>query len=205
VTGATSGAVATVQGDADAFASALASDVEWLWFLADGARPRNDALDCLLAAIEPEDAAPATVIAGLLVDDRGALLDDSFQAAPRIDSGEAVRLVRQRLLPIRSAGFGNCLVARAAFIRHGLPNDRRFGPFAAEEWTARVLRDEPGYLAPASAVVMPTPREPPDRGSALSDLLATVRMLPTGTWTRGYTARVLSHALIRVLVPRKLA
>jgi hypothetical protein len=199
VTGAAPGAVATVQGDVDAFARALASDAEWLWFLADGARPRDDALECLLAAIDPEGAAPAAVLAGLLVDDRGALLDDSLQAAPRIDSAEAVRLVRQRLLPIRSAGFGNCLVARAAFIRHGLPNERKFGPFAAEEWTARVLRDEPGYLVPASAVVMPAPREAPDRSAALSDLRAMVRMLPTGTWTRGYTARALWQALIRVL------
>lgn len=198
MTGATPGAVATVQGDAAAFARALASDAEWLWFLADGAHPRDDALECLLAAVEPEDAAPATVLAGLLVDDRGALLDDSLQAAPRIDSAEAVRLVRQRLLPIRSAGFGNCLVARAAFVTHGLPNDRRFGPFAAEEWTARVLRDHPGYLVPASVVVTPAAREPAGRGSALSDLRAVLRMLPTGTWTRGYAARALSRALIRV-------
>ena len=183
----------------DEFARALASDAEWLWFLAAAARPRADALERLLAAIEPEDAAPATVLAGLLVDDRGDLLDDSLQAAPRINSGEVIRLVEQRLLPIASAGFANCLVARAAFSRHGLPDTRKFGPYAPEEWTARVLRDAAGYLVPASVVVLRAPAEPANRRAAVSHLLATIRMLPTGTWTRGYAARALWRAVSGVL------
>lgn len=192
---ATPRVVAVVHDRPDAFTRALASDAEWLWFLAEGARPRDDALERLTAAIEPEDAAPATVLAGLLVDDRGDPVDAGVQPAPGIDSAEAVRLVRQRLLPIRSAGFANCLVARAAFSRHGLPNTRKFGPHAPEEWTARVLRKEPGYLVPASVVVLPARAEPADRGAGLSNLLATMRMLPTGTWNRGDAARALWRAL----------
>jgi hypothetical protein len=141
------------------------------------------------------------VLAGLLVDEHGDMLDDSLQPAPRIDSTAAVRLVRQRLLPIRSAGFGNCLVAGAAFSRYGLPNNRKFGRFAAEEWTARVLRKEQGYLVPASVVVLPTRTAAADRSAARSDLLATIRMLRTGTWTRGDAARALRRALDALLTP----
>jgi hypothetical protein len=187
--------VVSVHDGSDALVQALASEAEWLWFLAEGARPRHDALERLVAAIEPEDAAPATVLAGLLVDEHGEALDDRIQAAPRIDSDAAVRLVGQQLLPIRSAGFAHCLVARAAFSRHGLPDVRRFGPFAAQEWTARVLRSEPGYLVPASVVVLPTLAERADRGAPLLHLLAAMRMLPTGTWSRGDAARTLWRAL----------
>jgi hypothetical protein len=189
VTGTTPRVVTTVHDDPDAFAGALASDADWLWFLAEGARPREDALERLLAAIEPEDAAPATVLAGMLVDDHGDMLDDSLQPAPRIDSAEAVRCVRQRLLPLRSAGFGHCLIARATLSRHGLPNVRRYGPFAPEEWTARVLRSEPGYLVPASIVAVP------DRGDPPANLPAAIRMLPTGAWTRGEAAQAVWRAL----------
>lgn len=183
----------------EAFARALASDAEWLWFLAEGARPRDDALERLIAATRPEDAAPATLLAGLLVDERGRPLDGDVQAAPRINSAEVVGLVRQGLLPIRSAGFANCLVPRAAFSRHGLPDTGRFGPHAPEEWTARVLRSEPGYLVPASVVVLPAAAEPAGGGAAVSNLLATVRMLPTGTWTRGDAVRALWRALTACL------
>ena len=191
--------VSVVYDRPDALARALASEAEWLWLLAEGANPRDDALERLIAAIEPEDAAPSTVLAGLVVDDRGLPLDGSIQAAPRLNSAEAVRLVRQRLLPMRSTGFANCLVAREAFSRHGLPNTRKFGPYAPEEWTARVLRNAAGYVVPGSVVVMPAPAEPADRGAALSDLLATMRMLPTGTWTRGDAARAVLRALPQVL------
>jgi hypothetical protein len=194
--------VTCVHGDADALARALASDAEWLWFLAEGARPREDALERLLAATEPVDSESATVVAGLLVDDDGDFLADSCQAAPRIDSKEAVRLVRQRLVPIRSAGFANCLVARVAFARHGLPDGSRYGRYAAEEWTARVLSEEAGYLAPESVVAVPAYAVPASR-AAFSNLVATIRMLPTGTWTHGDAARALRRALGDVLTPAR--
>lgn len=176
-----------------ALAQALESGAEWLWLLAEGARPRDDALECLTSASRPKDAAPAALLAGLLVDESGRPLEDRVQAAPSIDSAEAVRLVRQRLLPIRSAGFANCLVARALFDRHGLPDAGRFGVYAAEEWTARVLREEQGYLVPASVVVLP-PRAAP-AGGGLANLLAAARMVPTGAWTRGDAAGALGRAL----------
>jgi hypothetical protein len=191
----TSDAVVTVGAGPDALTRALATSAEWLWFLADGARPREDALTGLLEAREPQDATPATVLAGLLVDERGAPLHAGFQAAPQLDADAAVRLVGQGLLPIRSTGFAHCLVARAAFDRHGRPDDRRFGPFAAEEWTARVLRDEAGYLVGASIVQLGDDVAP--FGSA-RPLGAAVRMLSTGTWGRGEAVRALRRTIAGV-------
>jgi hypothetical protein len=178
-----------------ALARAVASDAEWLWLLAPGARPHGDALRQLLDAVEPEGAPRATVLAGVLADARGALLDDRVQPAPAIDTAAALRLVGQRLLPLRSAAFAHCLVARAAFERHGLPDAARFGPFAAEEWTARVLRTEPGYLVASSAIVLAHHAERAGRTPRALHLRATLRMLGTGTWTRGEAARALRRAL----------
>jgi hypothetical protein len=195
MTGMTRGDVATVGAGQDALARALASETDWLWFVAEGARPREDALDRLLEAREPKDALAPTVLAGLLVDGRGAPLDDRLQAAPRIDADAAVRLAGQRLLPLRSAPFAHCLVARAAFGRHGVPDERRFGPFAAQEWTGRVLRDEAGYLVPASVVELASRPERPDRSAYLLHLRAAVHMLQTETWSRGDAARALWGAV----------
>lgn len=164
----------------------------WLWFLAEGARPCDDALERLVAAIEPEGLPPATVVAGLLVDEHGEPLADRLQPAPRIDAALAVRLVGRRLLPIRCAGLAHCLVARSAFDRHGRPDVRRFGPFAAEEWTARVLRTECGYLVPGSRVVLPGAHG----GGRGVPLRATLRMLPTRTWSRGDAARAVGRAVV---------
>ncbi|HWH95418.1 MAG TPA: hypothetical protein VNT03_16270 [Baekduia sp.] len=199
MTSPTRDAVVTVGAGPDALAQALATPAEWLWFVAERARPREDALDLLLAAVEPEDAAPATVLAGLLVDERGAPLERDLQATPRLDAEAAVHLVRQCLLPIRSAGFAHCLVARVEFDRHGLPDHRRFGPFAGEEWTGRVLRESVGYLVAASAVELPAQAERPDRGPSLLHLRAAMHMLPTGTWSRGDAVRALRRAVTGLL------
>jgi hypothetical protein len=173
----------------------LEANPDWLWFLSDGARPCDDALERLLGAIEPAGHAPASVVAGLLIDEHGEPLADRLQAAPRIDAALAVLLVGPRLLAIRCAGFTHCLVARSAFRRHGLPDTGRFGPFAAEEWTARVLRRESGYLVPDSRVVVPTLARA-DRSDRGSHRLATLRMLPTGTWSRGDAARAVRRTLV---------
>ena len=193
--------VVTVAEGPGALERALASGADWLWLLGAGARPRDEALERLLAAVEPEGAARAVLLAGLVVDDRGVPLDDSLQPVPRGDPAESIRLVRQRLLPIRSAPFANCLVARHVFDRHGLPDTRTFGPHAPLEWTARVLREDAGYLVPASEVAMPPPAGPAGRRAALADLLATLRMLPTGAWSRGDAARALAAAAAYALSP----
>ena len=186
-------AVATVGAGPDALAHALATEAPWLWFLAPGARPREDALDVLLAAVAPEGAAPPTVLAGLLVDEHGVPLERDLQATPQLDAEAAVELVRHRLLPIRSAGFQHCLVARASFDRHGLPDHARFGPYAGHEWTARVLGDSAGYLVAASVVELAAGAAPT---GSFAQLPAAVRMLRTGAWSRGDAVRALRRAVL---------
>jgi hypothetical protein len=92
--------------------------------------------------------------------------------------------VAMRALPIRNATFANCLIARGCFDRHGLPDARRYGPFAPVQWTARVLRVSPGYFVPASIVAIEVG---PARRDALRASLPLLRMVRTGAWTRGDT------------------
>ena len=190
--------VAAVYSGADALAAAFADGADWFWVLEGAAVPRPEALADLIAAIRPPGGeADAAVIAGLLVDAGGRPIDGQVPAGRERETEEVLRLARLRLLPIRRAGFGSTLVSGAALARHGLPSER-YGAYAPLEWTARVLRESPGYLVPASLAVAdpaPAPRADLDR------LVAAARMTRTGTWTRGETARAFA-ALVRSLSPR---
>ncbi len=171
-----------------ALARALGSDAQWLWFLAPGAQPREDALAQLVGAVrlELELEPRASLVAGLVLDERtGRPLEDELPAPDGADVAAVIRLVGRHLCPIRHAPLANCLVERAAFDRHGPPDVRAFGRHAAVEWTARVLRSEPGRLCADSVVVLAA--APPRRGarSALAAVPATLRTARSGAWTRG--------------------
>jgi hypothetical protein len=176
-------------------ASALAAEVEWIWFLAPGARPQKDALERLVLGIQPPGERPASVVSGVAVDSHGRLLEHELAAGTQRDLEAVIRVLPRRLLPIRYAGFANCLVSTDAFGRYGRVNRERFGPYAAFEWTGRVLRENAGYLVPDSLVELPDVSPHPGRGAALSALPATVRMYRTGLWTRGEGVRALTRVV----------
>ena len=73
----------------------------------------------------------------------------------RDDAGRAMDAAGRGLLPVRAARTSSVLVRADALgrarRRRGLPPGA-----AALEWTARVLRDAPGYLVPASVAVART-------------------------------------------------
>jgi hypothetical protein len=171
---------------------ALGSGADWVWFLSSGAQPAEDALERLLAAIEPAGARRASLLCGMVVDEHGRPRDRELAAGSQGEGRVLLELVRQRLLPLRYATFAHCLVARDAFARHGLPDTRSFGPHAPIEWCARVLRHEAGYLVPASTVVLRGTTEATDRRAALRAVGATLRMTRTGAWTRGESLQALA-------------
>lgn len=160
---------------------ACASDARWIWLLADGGDPRPDALERLLEARLPDGATLPAIVAGTVVAGYGGV-DERQLPGWSIGHPELIDLVGRGALPIRHATFANCLVASACFVRHGLPDERRFGPYAAIEWSARVLRDEPGCFVPASVVASAAAL---GRRDALRAVPALARMLRTGAWTRG--------------------
>jgi hypothetical protein len=202
VTGRQTEPVQDVFAGPGALARARASDAQWLWFLAAGARAREDALQRLLLAAEPADEPRASLVAGMVLDEHDRRpVEDELPAPDRADIGAVIHLVALHLCPIRHATLANCLVARAAFERHGCPDVRAFGRHAAVEWTARVLRMEAGRFCADSVVVL-SPAEP-RRGprSALAHAPATLRMARSGAWTRGESleafARLVAEARIR--------
>lgn len=176
----------------DALARAHAAGASWIWVLEAGAVPRPDALERLVAAQAPPGAAGATLIAGAVVDDAGRVRDAAVPGF-RIERPDVIELAGRGLLPIRHAPLAHCLVAREALTRHGFPDTARFGPYAAQEWSARVLRDADGYFDASSVVVSaaangrPGPRDAP----------ALARMLRSGAWSRGDQLAALSRILRR--------
>jgi hypothetical protein len=187
--------VAVLTG-ADALAEAVGSDADWLWLLADGARPAADALERLLDQLQPDGEPPAAIVAGLVVDDRDEVIVEALPGFRQSDEEAVVRLVAQRLLPIRSAPLANCLVARACLVRHGPPDTASFGPYAPAVWSAQVLNAAPGYFTPLSVVTAPRGSFAiaRDRRAAAWGAVSAAR---SGAWTRGEAVRALSR-----LVPR---
>jgi hypothetical protein len=175
----------------DALETALRSNAEWIWVHGEGGRPHSDALERLLetASVDPG----CIVVAGLVVDgSTGRPIELLVPAGAEADTEGVLRLAQRHLLPIRNATFSHTLVCRDALVRHGLPDRRRYGPYAGIEWTARALRgeDATGIFDPSSVVVHEPPRPRP------ADLPAMIRTARTPTWTRGETVRQLV-ALVR--------
>ena len=172
---------------AGALVEALASEADWLWFLAAGARAEAGALQRLLDAVQPAGEPAAAIVAGMVRDGAGRALEGWLPAPDRRDLAAVIRLLPLRLCPIRHAPLANCLVRREALERHGPLDERRFGPYAAVEWSARVLRAEPGRLCAEAVAVVFSPRRP------AVDAAAALRMARTGAWTRGETLSELAR------------
>lgn len=182
--------------EACALEQAIASDADWLWLLGDGAEPAGDALERLLDATEPAGEPRAALVAGLVRDGSGRVIRDALPGFLQHDDDAVLRLVAHRLLPLRNATFDHCLIRRTCFVDHGMPDTQVFGRHAPVAWTARVLRDAPGYFAPLSIARLAGRSEPLPRWSAAT--ISTLRMTRSGGWTRGESAR----ALVRLLTAR---
>ena len=150
----------------EALAGARAAGAEWLWLLEAGTRPRQDALERLVDALErPTPLPPPVLLASRMVTPDGEL-DQS--ATPVLDV---------RRIPLVTDAFGHGLIPLRV-VRGGslLVNVR-----ALEErkphryelvWTARLLKSAPGLLVPESVVVRDQPRS-----SAALDVPGTIALL----------------------------
>ncbi len=194
--------VSEVFTGADALTRAVRSDSDWIWVLAPGAEPEHDALARLLHASQMPDGPSPTIVAGAVRDVSGATVVSDLPAGDEHNPG-VVDAVRCRTLPIRNTTFANCLVERACFERHGLPDDRRYGPFAPVQWSADVLRSEPGCFVPASVVTVARLTVRPRR-DALAAAPGLLRMLRTGAWTRGDALANVNLCLHALLAPAQV-
>jgi GT2 family glycosyltransferase len=154
--------LATNEGAAGGFHEALARGVElgfdWLWTLDDDTIPRPDALERLLAARDRLDGLPEPV----MLYSRVLWTDGSVHPMnlPNIDGRDPQRFIQgiaNTLPPLRWGTFPSLLVRADAVRRHGPPRKAFFLWSDDIDFTARILRNEPGYFVPDSVAVHKTP------------------------------------------------
>ncbi len=132
-------------------AVADAGEAEWLWLVEEGVAPEHGALGALEAVLDDLGDLPAPLLlTSKVLTGYGDLHLASEPVLPLLDRAVAVAAARRRVVSVRMARWGSLLVHRDAIARHGPPR----ADFAAGaddlEWTARILRDAPGYLVPRS-------------------------------------------------------
>ena len=170
---------------AETIADALTSGGELVWLVAPGGTPAPGALELLR-----ETLGAARLATGLVVDAEGRPADRFVPRGKQRDIDLLAAAAPARRLPVRFALAGNTLFRAAA--ADG-PPDPRYGPYAMQEWTARLLGGELGWLVPASVVTLPegAPGTLPRAGGP-RDAAAVLRMLRTGVWTQGEAMRAVA-------------
>jgi rhamnopyranosyl-N-acetylglucosaminyl-diphospho-decaprenol beta-1,3/1,4-galactofuranosyltransferase len=127
---------------------------EWLWVMDDDTIPTPTALESLLegsaAAAEVDDQPLVLASQVLWTDGRLHPMNTAVLGIHRMN--RLLEGVERGLLRIRAASFVSLLINRRAVERFGLPIKRYFIWCDDVEFTARVLRTEPGYLVPSSVV-----------------------------------------------------
>lgn len=133
--------------------AARRSGARWVWLLDDDSVARPDALERLLDAPWREAGLPEPVLLASAVEwTDGSPHPMNRPSLLRRDLDLVVRAAGVGLLPIRTSTFVSTLVAAEAVGRHGLPRAEYFLQADDMEFTARILRHEPGYAVAASVV-----------------------------------------------------
>ena len=153
--GATLVSLATNEGSSGGFHAGMSWACErgydWLWVMDDDTIPADDALAELLRAPDTLDGLPEPVmLASKVVWTDGSMHPMNH---PNVNLGDMDRLVRGlelQAMPIRWTTFPSLLVRREAIERHGLPRKSFFIWGDDIDFTARILRHQPGYLVPSS-------------------------------------------------------
>jgi hypothetical protein len=151
-----------------AIGTASECDPSWVWLLDSGVAPEPKALECLLAAAD--GAPPPPVLLASKVLTPAGTLDPVSLPVPEVHRGDRVlAALEQRVVPLRVARRGSMLVHHQALREGGARRavDRDL------EWTARLLRRDPGQLVPSSVVVRVDAGRRPPRAR----IAATLRLL----------------------------
>ncbi|MGI8749102.1 MAG: hypothetical protein ACR2J6_00865 [Thermoleophilaceae bacterium] len=131
-----------------------ASHADWVWLLDSGAVPEPTALERLEeATVAPESMPSPALLASKVLGPDGSLDPLSLPVAQVRDPDFAVAAFEHRLLSLRVARRGSMLVHRDGvnMVASRWPT---LSPFDHDlEWTARLLKQKPGLLVPASVVV----------------------------------------------------
>lgn len=181
--------------------AALERAAAWFWLLGPAFVPGPTALERLLAPLDaPGLPAPALLTSRLDRPD-GRLFEPAAPWPRLTEKDVAVTASEHRLMSIRAARWGSLLVHRRAVEAHAPPRARyeRWGDDI--EWTARLLKDEPGYLVPRSVAVRRSDFDcgrRTRRPSRLHQLGLAADMLVRGPWSgeeRAWSGVVLAREL----------
>jgi len=140
---------------------AHARGYDWLWLMDDDTIVCDDTLEALLRGAARAPGGPPLLIASQVrwKDER---LHPMNSPVPRWRwRGELAEGIARGLLLLRYATFVSIAVHRSAIDRFGLPLEHYFIWGDDVEYTARVLRGEPGYLVPESVAYHWTPSPHP--------------------------------------------
>lgn len=161
-------------GLATAVTEALTTGASWLWLLDATVTPEPTALAELLAPVPLAAELGQPVLFSSKVVDPSGRLDPEVAPWPRLLARElAMTGADHRLAALRAARYGSLLVDRRAAERHGPPRPDFASAGGDLEWTGRLLRDVPGYLAPRSVVVRTA--GPPDAGTFIRERVRILR------------------------------
>jgi GT2 family glycosyltransferase len=153
--------LATNEGGAGGFHEGMKAEVargvDWLWVMDDDTIPNPDALEKLLERLDDLDGLPEpSMLASKVVWTDGRVHPMNPPGPAMLDIDLFMRAVERGLLPLRSSTFPALLIRREAIERHQLPNKAFFLWSDDIEFTLRILKDEVGYMVPASVAVHKT-------------------------------------------------
>ena len=131
---------------------------DWLWIMDDDTLAEPAALAELLAGGKRAGAGTPSLLASRVVwtNDRLHPMNAPLFEIKR--SAAVVAGCERGLMPLRLTTFVSLLIHRGVVDRHGLPLERYFLWSDDIEYTARVLRTEPGFLVVDSVAVHATAR-----------------------------------------------
>jgi GT2 family glycosyltransferase len=138
---------------------ALERDFDWLWLIDDDGIARPDALAEFFAALDELDGAEPALLCSRVEWHDGMPHTMNFPVMARERDKKVVADKREGIVPIRAATYVSLLLARSAMESTHPPLAKFFYQTDDIEYTARLLRDRPGYFVARSVVLHKTPRQ----------------------------------------------
>jgi rhamnopyranosyl-N-acetylglucosaminyl-diphospho-decaprenol beta-1,3/1,4-galactofuranosyltransferase len=144
-------------GNHAALKKAYEGPAEWFWVMDDDTIPTPTALEQLLEALNRLDGLPEpALLASKVLWTDGTLHRMSLPFVRWDREDFALEACERELVPLRATTYVSMLVKRSAVEKYGVPLAHWFIWGDDIEYTARILRNEVGYVAPRSVVLHKT-------------------------------------------------
>ena len=138
---------------------ALERDFDWLWLIDDDGIARPDALAEFFAALHQIEGPTPALLCSRVEWEDGMPHTMNFPVMARERDKGVVKDRREGIVPIRAATYVSLLLTKSAMESTHPPLAKFFYQTDDIEYTARLLRDAPGYYVARSIVLHKTPRQ----------------------------------------------